>query len=101
MFPDGQHSEKDVTEVYVQLRDNELHQSTLASLSDSTLYEAHPGELSHLNGPLVQALKSKKTEIRYQEQAVPDTDDHAPEKVIVSWEEGDEENPHNWTPVST
>ncbi|KAK8078491.1 major facilitator superfamily transporter [Apiospora saccharicola] len=100
MLSNGEeHSETDITDVYAGLPDDQLHPpSSPASLSDATLYEAHPDGLGHLND-LVQVLNSEKTEIRCVEGIISDNDSHVAEKVIVSWEEGEEENPHNWTPM--
>ncbi|KAK7978606.1 Citrinin biosynthesis cluster MFS transporter mrr1 [Apiospora saccharicola] len=100
MLSNGEeHSETDITDVYAGLPDDQLHPpSSPASLSDATLYEAHPDGLGHLND-LVQVLNSEKTEIRCVEGIILDNDSHVAEKVIVSWEEGEEENQHNWTPM--
>lgn len=99
MLSNAEQNEKDITEVYAGLCDDDFHPSSPASLSETTLYEDHPDGLSHLPD-LVKSLGSKKTEVRYLEEAVSDSDSHVAEKIIVSWEDGDEENPHNWTPVS-
>ncbi|KAK8129381.1 bicyclomycin resistance protein, partial [Apiospora kogelbergensis] len=85
-----------------------LCRNSTDSLSNADIHDIHTGGLSHL-AEIVRSLSSRDAEARCLEEAadngIPDSnyrlgkgDDHAiKSKSIVSWEEGDQENPHNWT----
>ncbi|KAK8039869.1 major facilitator superfamily transporter [Apiospora rasikravindrae] len=91
-------------------QDSNLHRSPADSLSDASIHEAHPGGLSHL-ADLVRSLSSRDAAARYREEAaddgIPDRNGRREgkegsqfaDREIISWEEGDKENPHNWTHV--
>lgn len=108
----GDTTEKDKTETPLGPHHGNLYRNSTDSLSNADIHDIHTGGLSHL-AEIVRSLSSRDAEARCLEEAadngIPDSnyrlgkgDDHAiKSKSIVSWEEGDQENPHNWTRVCT
>ncbi|KAK8863362.1 Polyamine transporter 3 [Apiospora arundinis] len=104
----GEITEKDKPAVQPGPQDGNLGCSPPDSIADSDIQKVHAGGLSHLT-ELVQSLSSQDAEARYVEEAaddgIPDTNLHrgkddqhtAENRTILSWEEGDKDNPHNWT----
>ncbi|KAK8086231.1 hypothetical protein PG994_001205, partial [Apiospora phragmitis] len=107
MFPDGKYTEKDKGGIQTGSQRASLHHSPPDSLSNTNRHETHHGRLNHL-ADLVKTLSSQDAAARYLEEAaddgIPDSHDreekdgsHVASRVIIPWEEGDKENPHNWT----